>query len=149
MFSVKRESRAELLSFNAADHGQCQQRTIQLFVTSPKNRSIVINKYCCTNYKPQPSKQVLTRVLLIKCSPVIKLSMACLIKFMSQTLKHLLCTSDQRTGALHAICWWKSFFHIFYMSFCECQLTQSKSKTTITRSVHCKFNCITVEYNGR
>ena len=26
--------------------------------------------------------------------------------------------------------------------------TQSKSKTQITRSVHCKFNCITVKYNG-
>ena len=28
-------------------------------------------------------------------------------------------------------------------------LTQSKSKTTITRSVDGKFNCITVKYNGR
>ena len=28
------------------------------------------------------------------------------------------------------------------------QLTQSKSKTTITRSVHGKFNCITVKNNG-
>ena len=27
-------------------------------------------------------------------------------------------------------------------------LTQSKSKTTITRSVHGKFYCITVKYNG-
>ena len=27
-------------------------------------------------------------------------------------------------------------------------LTQSKYKTQITRSVHCKFNCITVKYNG-
>ena len=27
-------------------------------------------------------------------------------------------------------------------------LTQSKSKTQITRSVHGKFNCITVKYNG-
>ena len=27
-------------------------------------------------------------------------------------------------------------------------LTQSKSKTTITRSVRGKFNCITVKYNG-
>ena len=27
-------------------------------------------------------------------------------------------------------------------------VTQSKSKTQITRSVHCKFNCITVKYNG-
>ena len=27
-------------------------------------------------------------------------------------------------------------------------LTQSKYKTQITRSVHCKFNCITVIYNG-
>ena len=31
---------------------------------------------------------------------------------------------------------------------CLEQLTQSKSKTRITRSVHCKFNCITVKYNG-
>ena len=27
-------------------------------------------------------------------------------------------------------------------------VTQSKSKTQITRSVHGKFNCITVKYNG-
>ena len=27
-------------------------------------------------------------------------------------------------------------------------LTQSKSKTPKTRSVHSKFNCITVKYNG-
>ena len=27
-------------------------------------------------------------------------------------------------------------------------ITQSKSKTTITRSVPGKFNCITVKYNG-
>ena len=27
-------------------------------------------------------------------------------------------------------------------------VTQSKSKTQIARSVHCKFNCITVKYNG-
>ena len=25
---------------------------------------------------------------------------------------------------------------------------QSKSKTQLTRSVHCKFNCVTVKYNG-
>ena len=30
----------------------------------------------------------------------------------------------------------------------KCLVTQSKSKTTITRSVHCEFNCITVKYNG-
>ena len=28
------------------------------------------------------------------------------------------------------------------------KVTQSKSKTQITRSVYCKFNCITVKYNG-
>ena len=28
------------------------------------------------------------------------------------------------------------------------RLTQSKSQTTITRSVHGKFNCIAVKYNG-
>ena len=27
-------------------------------------------------------------------------------------------------------------------------LTKSKSKTTFTRSVHGKFNCITVKYSG-
>ena len=27
-------------------------------------------------------------------------------------------------------------------------VTQSKSKTQITRNVHCKFNCITVKYDG-
>ena len=40
----------------------------------------------------------------------------------------------------------KTFLNWFVAYFD--QLTQSKSKTQITRSVHGKFNCITVKYNG-
>ena len=35
-----------------------------------------------------------------------------------------------------------------WMALFGCRVTQSKSKTQITRSVHCKVKCITVKYNG-
>ena len=38
------------------------------------------------------------------------------------------------------------FFSILFGSLLL--VTQSKSKTQITSSVHCKFNCINVKYNG-
>ena len=42
-----------------------------------------------------------------------------------------------------------SCLSLFYLSFLTLfHLIQSKSKTQITRSVHCKLNCITVKYNG-
>ena len=33
-------------------------------------------------------------------------------------------------------------------TLCLVFITQSKSKTQMTRSVHCKFNCSTIKYNG-
>ena len=47
----------------------------------------------------------------------------------------------------------KIVFHIYVVHFLKSKpkyklLTQSKSKTQITRSVHGKFNCINVKYNG-
>ena len=52
--------------------------------------------------------------------------------------------------------WQLTFFHEtaalifnFIRQDLKYEITQSKlSKTQITRSVHCKFNCIAVKYNG-
>ena len=39
--------------------------------------------------------------------------------------------------------------HTKYRMSKNLDLTQSKSKTTITRSVRSKFNCITVKYDAK
>ena len=40
------------------------------------------------------------------------------------------------------------FYHLLWPIFQSSILTQNKSKTQITKSLHGKLNCITVTYNG-